>query len=57
MIFHHKIQQNTARIARTVLNVTVCRTFLRSVLSRVIDPQRMVTDRPNNHRPRIERQE
>jgi hypothetical protein len=33
MISRHKIQQNTARIARAVLNVAVCRTFLRSVFT------------------------
>jgi hypothetical protein len=33
MIFRHKIQQNTDRIARTVLNVAVCRTFMQSVFS------------------------
>jgi hypothetical protein len=31
MISRHKIQQNTARNDRTVLNVAVCRTFMRSV--------------------------
>jgi hypothetical protein len=31
MISRHKIQQNTARIARTIGNVAVCRTFVRSV--------------------------
>jgi hypothetical protein len=35
MISRHKIQQNTDRIARTVLNVAVCRTFLRSVLATI----------------------
>jgi hypothetical protein len=34
-----KAGQNTDRIARTVLNVAVCRTFLRSVLSIVYRPQ------------------
>jgi hypothetical protein len=32
--------QNTARIARTVFNVVVCRTFQRSVLLCVIDRRR-----------------
>jgi hypothetical protein len=32
MIFRHKIQQNTDRIARTLINAPVCRIFLRSVL-------------------------
>jgi hypothetical protein len=31
MIQYRKTWQNTARIARTVLNVAVCRAFLRSV--------------------------
>ena len=44
-IFCRNVRQNSARIARTVFNVAVCRTFLRSVLLWVIDPQRMVTDR------------
>jgi hypothetical protein len=56
-IFRHKIQQNTARSARTVLNVAVCRTFLRSVLLWVINPQGMVIDRHDKYRPRIDRLE
>jgi len=28
MIFRHKIQQNTARIARTARKVDICRTFV-----------------------------
>jgi hypothetical protein len=31
MIQYRKTWQNTARIARTVLNVAVCRTFMRSL--------------------------
>jgi hypothetical protein len=31
MIRYRKIQQNTARIARAVGNVLICRAFLRSV--------------------------
>jgi hypothetical protein len=31
MISYHKIPQNAARIARTVFNVSICRTFMRSV--------------------------
>jgi hypothetical protein len=57
MIFRHKIQQNTDRIARTLINAPVCRTFLRSVLLWVIDPQGMVTDRHYKYRPRIVRLE
>jgi hypothetical protein len=32
MIQYRKSWQNTARIARTVFNVAVCRAFLRAVL-------------------------
>jgi hypothetical protein len=35
-IFHHKIQLNTARIARTAMNVAICRTFLQAVLLLVV---------------------
>ena len=31
IISYHNIQQNTARIARTVVNVAVSRSFVRSV--------------------------
>jgi hypothetical protein len=55
MIQYRKTWQNTARIDRTVYNVAVCRTFLRSVLLWVIDPQRMDTDRPYLYRPLIDR--
>jgi hypothetical protein len=54
MIQYRKSWQNTDRIARTAMNVPVCRTFLRAVLLWVIDPQRMVTDRSRNYRPRID---
>jgi hypothetical protein len=37
--------------------VAVCRTFLRSVLPWVIDPQGMVTDRHDKYRPPIDRLE
>ena len=57
MISRHKIQQNTDRIARAARNADVCRTFLRAVLLGVIDPQRMVTDRHDKYRPRIDRLE
>jgi hypothetical protein len=46
-----------ARIARVIANGAVCRTFMRSVLLWVIDPQRMVTDRHVKYRPRIDRLE
>jgi hypothetical protein len=46
--------QSIARTARTVLNVAVCRTFLRSVLQWLIDPQRMVTDRHDRYRQLID---
>jgi hypothetical protein len=36
MISRHKIQQNTARIDRTAMNVVICRDFLRAVLLFVI---------------------
>ena len=36
MIQSRKTWQSTARIARTVLNVAVCRTFMRSVLTVII---------------------
>jgi hypothetical protein len=57
MIQYRKSWQNTDRIARTAMNVPVCRTFLRSVLLWVIDPQRMVTDRHVKYHPRIDRLE
>jgi hypothetical protein len=41
-IFRGNVQHNTDRIARTTMNVVICRTFMRSVLLWVIDPQRMV---------------
>ena len=31
MISYHKIPQNATRIARTVFNVSICRTFMRLV--------------------------
>jgi hypothetical protein len=52
-----RTSQSTARIARTVLNVAVCRTFVRAVLLWVIDPQRMVTDRSRKYRLLIDRTE
>jgi hypothetical protein len=39
------------------MNVVICRTFLRSVLLWVIDPQRVVTDRHVKYRSRIDRLE
>jgi hypothetical protein len=36
MILRHKTQQNTARIDRIIVNVAICRTFLRSVLTVII---------------------
>jgi hypothetical protein len=38
MIQYRKTWQNTARIARTVFNVAVCRTFMQSVLIMVYRP-------------------
>ena len=46
---------STDRIARTVLNVAVCRTFLRAVLSWGIDRQLTVTNRSRKYRPLIDR--
>jgi hypothetical protein len=57
MIQYRKTWQNTDRIARTLINALVCRTFLQSVLLWVIDPQRIVTDRHVKYRPRIDRLE
>jgi hypothetical protein len=50
-----RTSQNTASIARTAMNVVICRTFLRSVLLWVIDRQGMVTDRSYKYRPLIDR--
>jgi hypothetical protein len=36
MIFRHKLQQNTARIARISDNMVICRTFVRSVFTVII---------------------
>ena len=36
MISHHKTQQSIDHIARTVFNVSICRTFLRSVFTIII---------------------
>jgi hypothetical protein len=47
-----KTQQNTARIARTIFNVAVCRAFLRATLREVIDRQWIVIDRSRKNRPR-----
>ena len=44
MISWCNVQQNTARNARIIDNIVICRTFLRSVFLWVIDPQRMVID-------------
>jgi hypothetical protein len=50
--------QNIDRIARTLINAPVRRTFLRSALLWVLDSQGMVTDRHSkNHHPRIDRLE
>jgi hypothetical protein len=57
MIQYRKSWQNTVRIARTVGNVVICRTFLRSVLLWVIDRHGMDTDRHDRYRPRIDRLE
>jgi hypothetical protein len=49
-----RTSQNTARIVRTVVNVSICRTFLRSVLLLVIDRQGMDTDRSHKYRTLID---
>ena len=57
MIQYRKSWQNTARIARTAMNVAFCRHIVRSVLLWVIDPQRMDTDRSHMYRQLIDRVE
>ena len=54
MISWRNVQQSSDRIARTLINAPVCRTFLRSVSLWVIDSQRMVTDRSHKYRLRID---
>src|SRR5215204_5488500 len=49
--------RNTARAARTLFNMSICRTFWRSALVWAIDRQRMVTDCHDEYRPRIDRLE
>jgi hypothetical protein len=49
--------RSTARIARTLINAPVCRTFLRSVLMWVIGRHGMITDRSQKHRPLTDRVE
>jgi len=46
------VQQDTARIARTVGNLAICRAFLRATLREVIDRQWLVIDRSHKYRPR-----
>jgi hypothetical protein len=50
MIHQHVTPESTARIARTVLNVAVCRPFILSVLYPAIDHH-------DKYRPRIVRLE
>ena len=50
MISCRNVQQTTDRIDRIIDNMVICRTFLRSVLLWVIDPQRMVIDRSHKYR-------
>jgi hypothetical protein len=57
MISWCNVQLNGARTTRIIDNMVICRTFLRSVLLWVIDPQRRVTDRHIKYRPRIDRLE
>jgi hypothetical protein len=49
--------QSAARIARTLINAPVCRTFLRSVLMWVIGRHGMITDRSHKYRPLTDRVE
>jgi hypothetical protein len=51
------VQQSSDRIVRIAMNVAICRTFLRSTLREVIDPQGVVTDRHVKYRPPIDRVE
>jgi len=44
MISRHNTQQNTARIARTVVNLALCRTFSRAMLLLVIARERGCID-------------
>jgi hypothetical protein len=52
-----RTSQSTARIARTLINAPVCRTFLRSVLMWVIGRHGMITDRSHKYRPLTDRVE
>jgi hypothetical protein len=51
MISWRNVQQSSDRIARTLINAPVCRTFLRSVSLWVIDRQELDTDRYHKCRP------
>jgi hypothetical protein len=55
MIFRHKFQQNTDRIARITVNVAICRTFLRSVAVIVPPADERVTDSRLKYRPQTDR--
>jgi hypothetical protein len=55
MIQYRKTWQNTARIARTVLNVAVCRAFLRSVLCWLSPADGRISTVPTIYRPLIDR--
>jgi len=48
--------KNTARIARTIDNVSICSDFVRAVFLPDIDGQWAVTDRHDKYLPRIDRQ-
>jgi hypothetical protein len=45
-----RTSQDTDRMARTVFNVSICRTFVRSVLLQAIDRHGMDTDRSQKYR-------
>ena len=49
-IFCRNVRQSTARIDRTVANVSVCRAFLRSVLTAIITPSLLHPPRPYSGR-------
>jgi hypothetical protein len=57
MISWRNVQQSSDRIARIILNVTVCRVFLRSILSIVYRPPGIITDCHVKYRVRIDRLE
>jgi hypothetical protein len=57
MISWRNVQQSTDRIARTVLNIAVCRTFMRSVLTVIITNVGDLSPASPKYRPQIDRLE